>query len=74
MIATYLVALILIFMIAYAGVEGTMRVFEYLDLELRFIWIKFRLWMMKRKLRRQLGLPPTNFSKLQKEIKNDRQT
>ena len=71
MVATYLVILIIICMIAYAGVEGTLRLFAYMDLELRFKWVKFRLWMMKRKLRKQLGLPPTNFSKLQEDLKND---
>ena len=71
MVATYLVILILICMIAYAGVEGTMRLFVYMDLELRFTWVKFRIWMMKRKLKKQLGLPPTNFSKIKEEFKND---
>ena len=71
MVATYLVILIIICMIAYAGVEGTLRLFAYMDLELRFTWVKFRLWMMKRKLRKQLGLPPTNFSKLQEDLKID---
>ena len=71
MVATYLVILIIICMIAYAGVEGTLRLFAYMDLELRFTWVKVRLWMMKRKLRKQLGIPPTNFSKLQEDLKND---
>ena len=71
MVATYLVILIIICMIAYAGVEGTLRLFAYMDLELRFTWVTVRLWMMKRKLRTQLGIPPTNFSKLQEDLKND---
>ena len=71
MVATYLVILIIICMIAYADVDGTLRLFAYMDLELRFTWVKFRLWMMKRKLRKQLGIPPTNFSKIQEDLKND---
>jgi len=52
----YLLSAILLLMIAYAGVEGTMRVFTYIELQLRYQYIMFITWKMKRKLKRQLDL------------------
>ena len=69
MLAFYLMVLIVIGMILYAGYEGTIRVFAYLDLELRFAWVKFRLWMMRRKLKQQLLKDLPEFNKLMKEKK-----
>ena len=67
MLAFYLMVLIVIGMVLYAGYEGTIRVFAYLDLELRFTWVKFRLWMMRRKLKQQLLKDLPEFNKLMKE-------
>lgn len=47
--------LIVAVLIAYAGVEETMRLFAYIDLQIRYAWIRFRMEMMRRKLKRQLG-------------------
>jgi hypothetical protein len=71
MLAFYLMVLIVIGMVLYAGYEGTIRVFAYLDLELRFTWVKFRLWMMRRKLKQQLLKDLPEFNKLMKENKDD---
>ena len=71
MLAFYLMALIVIGMVLYAGYEGTVRVFAYLDLELRFTWVKFRLWMMRRKLKQQLLKDLPEFNKLMKEKNKD---
>ena len=57
LISLYLCILILIGMIAYAGIEGTMRVFVYLELQLKFLGIRIQLYFMKRKLEKQLGMP-----------------
>lgn len=54
MLTFYLLVLIVLLMIAYAGFEGTMRVFAYLDLQLRFLVVKIRMYFMGLKLRRQL--------------------
>lgn len=71
MLAFYLMVLIVIGMVLYAGYEGTIRVFAYLDLELRFTWVKFRLWMMRRKLKQQLLKDLPEFNKLMKEKNKD---
>jgi hypothetical protein len=70
MFTFYLLVLILMGMIWYAGFEGTLRVFAYLDMQMRFMVIKFKMWQMKRKLEKQLDLPPSNFSTLIKDLTN----
>ena len=57
LISLYLCTLILIGMIAYAGIEGTMRVFVYLELQIKYLWIKIQMYFMKRRLEKQLGIP-----------------
>ena len=57
LISLYLCILILIGMIAYAGIEGTMRVFVYLELQIKYLWIKIQMYFMKRRLQKQLGIP-----------------
>ena len=54
MLTFYLLVLIVLLMIAYAGFEGTMRVFAYLDLQLKFLVVRIRMYFMGRKLRKQL--------------------
>lgn len=47
-------------MIAYAGFEGTMRVFTYIDLQIKYQYIMFIMWRMRRKLKKQLDLDTEN--------------
>tara|TARA_R100000005_G_scaffold49740_1_gene23956 strand:- start:859 stop:1032 length:174 start_codon:yes stop_codon:yes gene_type:complete len=41
-------------MIAYAGVDGTMRVFAYLDLSIKYAIVRIRMYFMGRRLKREL--------------------
>lgn len=41
-------------MIAYAGIEGTLRVFAWLDLQIRYIPLRIKIELMKRKLKKEL--------------------
>ena len=54
MISLYLTVALITLMIAYAGFENTIRLFAWLDLQLRYVPIRIRMEFMKRKLRRQL--------------------
>ena len=54
MITFYLLVLILILMIAYAGVDGAMRVFVYLDLSIKYAIVRVRMYFVGRRLRKQL--------------------
>jgi len=49
--------IILIMLIAYAGFDETMRLIAYLDLQVRYAIIRFKMKRMQRKLEKQLGLP-----------------
>ena len=71
MLGLYLVVAVVILCVAYAGVEETMRLFAYLDLQLRYTWIRFRMYLMRRKLEQQLIKDLPEYNKLIKELKKD---
>ena len=54
MIGLYVTVAIIVLMIAYAGFENTFRLFAYIDLQLRYSYVRVRMEFMKRKLKRQL--------------------
>jgi hypothetical protein len=62
--------LILLLMIAYAGVEGTLRVFVYFELLIKIFIIDIQKWFLKRKLKRQLDIDYAKFYKEMEELKN----
>ena len=73
MLGLYLVVAIVLLLIAYAGVEETMRLFAYVDLQLRYAWVRFRMMLMRRKLKQQLLKDLPEYNKFIKEhTKNDR--
>ncbi len=71
MLGLYLVIAIVLLCIAYAGVEETMRLFAYIDLMLRWQWVRLRMYFMRRKLEQQLIKDLPEYNKLIKEIKED---
>ena len=71
MLGIYVIITLIVLMVAYAGVEETMRLFAYSDLVIRYQWIKFRMFMMRRKLEQQLIKDLPDYNKLIKELKND---
>jgi len=70
-IGFYLTVVIVILMVAYAGVENTRNLFIYINLQLRYFPIKIKMEMMKRKLRRQLDI---DREELMKRITEDAKT
>ena len=73
MIGAYLIVTVVILCVAYAGVEETMRLFAYLDLHLRYSWIRFRMMLLRRKLKQQLLKDLPEYNKLIKEMSKDDQ-
>ena len=71
MLGIYVIISLIVLMVAYAGVEETMRLFAYADLVIRYQWIKFKMFMMRRKLEQQLIKDLPNFNKIIKELKDD---
>ena len=56
--------ILLIMLIAYAGFDETMRLIAYLDLQVRYAIIRFKMRPMQRKLEKQLGLPAKDWEEL----------
>ena len=71
MLGIYVIITLIVLMVAYAGVEETMRLFAYADLVIRYKWVRFRMFMMRRKLEQQLVKDLPNFNKIIKELKDD---
>jgi|TARA_B100001094_G_scaffold297336_1_gene320300 hypothetical protein len=61
MMSFYLTVSIVILFIAYAGIEETMRLFRYFDLQFRYVIIKVRIGFMRRKLKKQLMVSREKF-------------
>jgi hypothetical protein len=55
MIGFYLLVACFVLLIAYGGIEETMKLIHYIDLTIRYAFIKVRLYFMKRKLEKELG-------------------
>jgi len=73
MLGLYLVIAVVLLCIAYAGPEETMRLFAYLDLQLRYALVRFRMMLLRRKLKQQLIKDLPEFNKFIKEhTKDDR--
>jgi len=71
MLGLYVLITCFILLVAYAGMEETVRLFAYIDLVIRYQWVKFKMFMMRRKLEQQLIKDLPNFNKLAKELKDD---
>ncbi len=71
MLGLYVLITCFILLVAYAGMEETVRLFAYIDLMIRWQWVQFRMFMMRRKLEQQLIKDLPNFNKLVKELKDD---
>ena len=73
MLGLYLVVAIVLLLIAYVGVDETMRLFAYVDLQLRYALVRFRMMLLRRKLKQQLIKDLPEFNKFIKEhTKDDR--
>jgi hypothetical protein len=58
-------------MVAYAGFEGTMRVFTYLDLQLRYFIIQTQMKFLGWKLKRQIIKDTKSYEKFLKDYPNE---
>ena len=72
MYGTYMILIFVLILFAIGGVEATMRFFAYVDLQLRFAWVRFRMELMRRRLKRQLDKDRVNIEKMLQEFNNER--
>ena len=53
MLEFYLIISIFVGMVWYAGFEGTLRLFYYIELQLKFLPIRIRLYFMHRRMQNE---------------------
>ena len=69
--STYLILIIFIALVVIGGYESTLRLIRFIDISIRFEIVKFKMFLMRRKLEQQLIKDLPNFNKLTKELKDD---
>ena len=57
----YLGFLTVVALLIVGGYDATMRLFYYIDLNIRFFFIRIRMWFFKKKLERQLQMSLKKF-------------
>jgi hypothetical protein len=71
MYGVYFILVFFSILVAYAGIEETMKLFAYADLQLRYAFVRVQMKWMGWKLKRQLIRDTTNFENFLKEYKNE---
>jgi hypothetical protein len=71
MYGAYFILIFVSILVAYAGVDETLRLFAYADLQVRYAVVKVQMKWMGWKLKRQLTKDATNFEKFLKEYNDD---
>ena len=66
----YLLMLTIVALVAYAGYDETMRLIQYMDLQIRYAGIRVQMKWMGWKLKRQLIKDTTSFDEFLKEYKD----
>jgi len=67
----YFLILTFVALVAYAGYDETMKLVQYMDLQVRYAAVRFQMKWMSWKLKRQLIKDTTSFEKFLKEYNND---
>ena len=67
----YMLVVFVAILVAIAGVDETLKIFAYVDLQLRYAFIRLQMKWMGCKLKRQLVKDTNNFEKFLKEYNND---
>jgi len=67
----YMLVVFVAILVAIAGVDETLKIFAYVDLQVRYAFIRLQMKWMGWKLKRQLVKDTTDFEKFLKEYNND---
>ena len=57
MYGAYFVLVFLLILVAYAGWEETMRLIAFAELQVKYAYVRVRMYQMKKRLERELNLP-----------------
>jgi len=69
----YFLMLTFVALVAFAGYDATMRLVQFIDLQVRYAWIRVQMKWMEQKLRRRLLKDTANYQQLllKEHKKND---
>ena len=67
----YFLMLTFVALVAYAGYDATMRLVQFIDLQVRYAGIRIQMKWMEQKLRRRLLKDTANYQQLLKEHKEN---
>jgi hypothetical protein len=71
MYGTYFILVFFTILLAYAGIEETMKLFVYADLQLRYLYVRLQMKWMGWRLKRQLVKDTKDYSKFLAKYKNE---
>ena len=67
----YLLILTFVILVAYAGFDATMRLIQFIDLQIRYAWIRVQMKWMEQKLKRRLLKDTADYQSFLKEHKKN---
>ena len=67
----YLLMLTIIALVAFAGYDATIRLVQFIDLQIRYAWIRVQMKWMEQKLRRRLLKDTADYKSFLKEYKKN---
>jgi hypothetical protein len=73
MYGTYFIVVFFAILVSYAGIEETMKLFAYADLQLRYLFVRLQMKWMGWNLKRRLVKDTKDFKKFLTEYKNEYQ-
>jgi hypothetical protein len=73
MYGTYFIVVFFAILVSYAGIEETMKLFAYADLQLRYSFVRLQMKWMGWNLKRRLVKDTKDFKKFLTEYKNEYQ-
>jgi hypothetical protein len=63
--------LTIIALVAFAGYDATIRLVQFIDLQIRYAWIRVQMKWMEQKLRRRLLKDTADYKSFFKEYKKN---
>jgi hypothetical protein len=67
----YLLILTFVILVAYAGFDATVRLIQFIDLQIRYAWIRVQMKWMEQKLKRRLLKETADYQQFFKEHKKN---
>ena len=67
----YLLMLTFVALVAFVGYDATMRLVQFIDLQIRYAWIRVQMKWMEQKLRKRLLKDTADYRQLLKEHKTN---